>query len=98
MRWLLSLSRIAFICNLFFLLAFSIQFVKWTHSEQFTATILILGYVMGFTLNPFVNLCYLFFGGAARKKLAIIPSWLIVANALFLVIDAFYILYINSRA
>jgi hypothetical protein len=97
MRWLFSLSRIAFICNLFFLIAFSIQFVKWIKSEQITATILILGFVMGFTLNTVANLCYLFVGLFSRKKLLIIPSWLIVANVLFLVIDGFYILYINSH-
>jgi hypothetical protein len=38
------------------------------------------------------------FAIVARKKLAIVPSWLIVANALFLVIDAFYILYLNAHA
>ena len=58
---------------------------------------MILGYVMGFTLNPFVNLCYLFTAIIARKKLAAIPAWLIMANVLFLIIDGFYILYINPR-
>jgi hypothetical protein len=28
----------------------------------------------------------------------VVPSWLLVANVLFLVIDAFYILYINNHA
>jgi len=53
---------------------------------------------MGFTLNPVVNLCYLFTAIIARKKLSVVPSWLIVANVLFLIIDAFYILYINSHS
>jgi hypothetical protein len=97
MRWLLFLSRLAFICNIFFLLAFSIQLSNWIKDEQLTSTIVVLGYVMGFTLNPVVNLCYLFTAIIARKKLSIVPSWLIVANVLFLIIDAFYILYINSH-
>jgi len=49
-------------------------------------------------LNPVTNICYLFTAIIARKKLTIVPAWLIVANVLFLVIDAFYILYINSQA
>jgi hypothetical protein len=95
MRWLLFLSRLAFICNIFFLLAFSLQLSDWIKEEEITSTVVILGYVMGFSLNPFVNLCYLFTAIIARKKLAIIPVWLIVGNVLFLVIDAFYLLYIN---
>jgi len=97
MRWLLFLSRLAFICNVFFLLAFSLQLSNWIKDQQLTSTILILGYVMGFSLNPFVNLCYLFTSIVSRKKLTIVPSWLIAANVLFLIIDAFYILYINSH-
>jgi len=98
MRWLLKLSRIAFICNIFFLLAFSIQLSKWIKDEDIVSTIVILGYVMGFTLNPVVNLCYLGTGVFARKKLTSIPTWLIVANVLFLVIDAFYLLYLNVHS
>ena len=97
MRWLLSLSRLAFICNLFFLLAFSLQLSNWIRDEQLVSTIVVIGYVMGFLLNPVTNLCYAFTGIIARKKLTIVPAWLIVANVLFLVIDAFYILYINGH-
>ena len=97
MRWLLKLSRVAFICNIFFLVAFSIQLSKWIKDEDLVSMIVILGYVMGFTLNPLVNLCYLAVSVFARKKLTIIPTWLIVANVLFLVIDAFYILYLNAH-
>jgi len=97
MRWLLSLSRLAFICNLFFLFAFSLQLSNWIRNEQLTSTIVVVGYVMGFLLNPVTNFCYIVFGIFSGKSLKIIPAWLIVANVLFLVIDAFYILYINSH-
>ena len=98
MRWLLSLSRLAFICNLVFLLAFSLQLSNWIKNEQLTSTIVIIGYVLGFILNPVSNFCYIVFGIFSRRSLKIVPSWLIVANVLFLVIDAFYILYINSHS
>jgi len=97
MRWLLTLSRLAFICNLFFLIAFSLQLVNWIKNEQITSTVVLIGYVMGFILNPLANFSYLVLGILSRKSLKTVPSWLIVGNALFLVIDAFYILYINNH-
>ena len=97
MRWILKLSRLAFICNIFFLLAFSLQLSSWIKNEQLTSTVVLIGYVMGFLLNPVANISYLAFGIFSRKSLQIVPSWLIVANVLFLVIDAFYILYINNH-
>jgi len=98
MIWLLKLSRLAFVCNLFFLLAFSLQISGWIKNEQLTSTIVIIGYVFGFLLNPLCNFCYLVFGIFSRNSLKKVPSWLIVANVLFLVIDAFYILYINAHS
>jgi len=98
MRWLLSLSRLAFICNIFFLLAFSLQLSDWIKNQDLTDYIVTIGYVMGFIVNPAANICYFFTGIIARKKLSIVPAWLIVANVLFLVIDAFYILYLNSHS
>jgi len=97
MRWLLSLSRLTFVCNLFFLIAFSLQLSNWIKDEQLVSTAVVIGYVMGFLLNPVTNICYLITALLSRNRLATVPSWLIVANVLFLVIDAFYILYINSR-
>jgi hypothetical protein len=97
MRWLLKLSRIAFICNIFFLVAFFIQLSKWIKDEDLVSTIVILGYVMGFTLNPVVNLCYLVTSVFCKKKVNDHSHVAHVANVLFLVIDAFYILYLNAR-
>jgi hypothetical protein len=97
MRWLLKLSRLAFVCNLLFLFAFSLQLSSWVRDPDVTDYIITIGFVMGFVINPVTNLCYFFTALISRKKLTIVPAWLIVANILFLVIDAFYILYINSR-
>jgi hypothetical protein len=97
LRWLLKLSRIAFICNICFLLAFSIQVSDWIKNEDINDYIITIGFVMGFVLNPLVNICYLLVFLVARKKLSVVPTWLLVANILFLVIDAFYILNLNPR-
>ncbi|MGZ5287287.1 MAG: hypothetical protein ACXWB9_08895 [Flavisolibacter sp.] len=96
MRWLLVLSRIAFICNICFLVAFSLQLTKWISNEHLTSTIVLIGYVMGFLLNPFVNITYAVTAMVSRKKLSNIPAWLITANILFLVIQLLYIFYLND--
>ena len=94
--WLLFFSRVAFICNVCFLIAFSIQMNDWIKNEDITSLIALIGYVMGFVVNPVLNLCYLFLFFISRKKLKIVPSWLITANILFLVIQILYIFYLND--
>jgi len=94
MKWLYFFSRVAFICNICFLVAFSVQLTQWIKSEQLTSTIILIGYVMGFIINPFVNLSYLFTALISRKKLAIVPAWLMTANILFLVIQIQFLIFI----
>jgi hypothetical protein len=96
LRWLLMLSRVAFICNICFLIAFSVQLTDWIRNEDITSAIALIGYVMGFILNPLLILCYFFLFIIGRKKLKVVPSWLLTANILFLVIQILYILYLND--
>ena len=91
MRRVLFFSRVAFLCNICFLLAFSIQLTNWVKNEELKATIIMVGYVMGFIVNPLIVLTYLVIFVSARKKLKLIPSWLLTANILFLVIQILYI-------
>lgn len=96
MRWLLFLSRLAFICNIFFLLAFSLRLTNWIQQPDLEASILITGYFMAALFNPIVNFCYLLVFFVRRRALANLPSWLMTANILFLVMQFFYILYLND--
>lgn len=97
MRWLLFLSRLAFVCNVFFLLALSLQFGKWFHNQDAEATVLIIGYFMAALLNPAAVVCYLLFLLLKRSRLRAVPGWLMIANALFLVFQIFYLLHLNGR-
>lgn len=98
MRRLLFLSRVAFICNLFFLLAFSLQVYDWIKMEDLNSTIAITGYVLSVIFNPAVNLCYLVLFWTKRKSLSIVPAWLIVMNILFLLLQVIYLLMLNIDA
>jgi uncharacterized BrkB/YihY/UPF0761 family membrane protein len=95
-KWLLFLSRVAFICNLFFVIAFSVQLTDWIKNEDITSMIALIGYVMGFIINPFLVLCYFILFLVSRKKLQVVRAWLLTANILFLVIQILYILYLND--
>jgi hypothetical protein len=94
MRWLLFLSRVAFICNLFFLLAISLQMSNWLQQQDMVATIVLVGYFMVAIFNPLVILLYLV--AAVRRRLSSVPAWLVIANFIFLFLQLAYVLYING--
>jgi len=95
MRWLLFLSRVAFICNLFFLVSFTLRFGNWIGEGTTVSTVIILGYVLGVLVNPVTVFCYLFVFVFRKKYLEIIPSWLMVLNAAFLVLQLVFLLLLN---
>ena len=96
MRWLYTLSRLAFICNLFFLVALSLQVSQWLSNGEVTATVLIIGFFLAALVNPLVNIIYLLLFTIRRKFWHIVPAWLFTANVLFLVIQIFYLAYLNG--
>lgn len=96
MRWLLFLSRLAFICGIFLLLSFSLLVRDWAKDEAITSSIITLGYIMGLVLLPVVNICYLVVLFVKRRISVYVPLWLVVANILFLFILIFYIFYLND--
>jgi len=91
MRWLLFLSRLAFICGFFFLLSISILVKDWTQDQALASTIIIIGQLMGTIVVPLVNICYLAVLLIRRELRPYVPAWLVIANALFLVILFLYI-------
>ncbi|MEI2738056.1 MAG: hypothetical protein V9F01_04675 [Chitinophagaceae bacterium] len=52
MRWLLFLSRLAFICGVFFLLSVSLLMQEWISDENLKSTIITIGYFMGMIIIP----------------------------------------------
>ena len=91
MRWLLFLSRLAFICGLFFILSASLLIKNWAEDQAVVSTMIIIGHVLGVILIPTVNICYLVVLFWKRTVTGFVPGWLVIANILFLVILALYI-------
>ena len=96
MRWLLFLSRLAFICGIFFLISVSLLIYDWAEDDAITSTIVMIGYVMGLLIVPFVTISYLVLILMRRKLGTIVPIWLAIANSLFFFVLLFYIFYVND--
>jgi len=94
MRWLLFLSRLAFVTGVFFLLTVSLQISNWSQHEAITGTIVIIGYFLSIFIIPAVNLSYLAVL-VIRKNLNPVPLWLSLANLLFFFLQLFYVFYLN---
>ncbi len=97
MRWLIFLSRLAFVCNCFFLLAVSLQLTRWFKNEDAEALTLIIGFAMAIVINPAALLCYLIIFFINRRGLQSVPLWLRLANGLFLGLQVFYLFHLNAQ-
>ena len=96
MRWLLFLSRLAFICGLFFVLSFTLLIKKWVNNPELESTIITIGYVMGMVILPVTNLCCLAVLIIKKKLREYVPLWLVLANILFLLFLTYFIFYLND--
>jgi hypothetical protein len=96
MRWLLFLSKLAFICNLAFLVSFVFRVTSWLDNHDIKSYIIIIGWVLSVVFNPVANICYLFVFWVKRRGLAIVPAWLVVMNILFLILQLIFFLIMNT--
>ena len=95
MRWLLFLSKLAFICNLAFLVSFVFKATNWLSNHDIKAYIIIIGWVLSAIFNPVVVFIYLILFWVKRKTLAVVPVWMIVMNILFLFLQLVFLLLMN---
>jgi hypothetical protein len=96
MHRLLFLSKLAFICGVFFLLAVSLLITDWVKDATAESTIITIGYVMGMIILPATNICYLVVLLVKKKLKEYIPLWLVVANLFFLLFLIYFIFYLND--
>jgi hypothetical protein len=97
MRWLLFLSRVAFICNLFFLLTVLLQWRNLIGDERIASTVVIIGYFFAvFIFSPIVNISYGITLMRKKSLFTFIPRWLVLTNFIFLLLQLQYILFLND--
>ena len=87
MQNLIFFSRVAFICNVCFVLVWIMRFypvLKEGQQGQLVSIVLIWGTLVAFVLNIIVNLIILVYILRRKAVLKHFPAWLIIANFLFL--------------
>lgn len=92
MRKLLFFSRVAFICNVCFLVTFLVQYTTWLPALFLSSTILILGNVFALIMNLGVNVFYGILLLSRRTELLQLPQWLIIANFLIFIVQLILLL------
>ena len=92
MRWIYFIARVAFICNLAFLFCLLLRYTNLELNQDMVSLLIILGWIMAIVVNTFANLLVL--TALLRKKLMSlnIPSWLTLANFLFLIFEIYYLI------
>lgn len=86
------LARMAFICNLFFLLCLLLQYRSGEERGAMISLVAILGLILGMgLLNPLSNILNAV--ALVRKKAGRVPRWLAIANGLFLILQIVYLLH-----
>ena len=96
MRWLIFLSRVAFLCGVMVLLALSLLFYEWNHGETITSSIITSGYALGLIIIPLVNLIYFICWILGKKPGTIVPKWLIIFNVTCMLLIFVYIFFVND--
>ncbi len=96
MRWLLFLSKLAFICGFCFLLSLALQLLKKSNLETVSSTVIIIGFVIGLLVVPLTLISYLVV--LVRYKKLPVPLWLVISNTVFMFILMLYIIFINVES
>ena len=80
MRVLKLLVRVAFICNICFLLASLIRWLPNPPEGQVVSTVIVMGYLMGLPVNGIVFCWALILRAAGKWRAAALPLWLLAFN------------------
>jgi hypothetical protein len=85
MRLVRFLSRVAFICNICFLVASFSRWLPALPDNAIISDIIVLGYLVSVLINILVNLLVLVLLLIGRLRAAAIPVWLLVVNCIFFI-------------
>lgn len=87
--WLSFFSRVAFICNLLFLLCLVILYThNFIASHTLQSFIIILGWVVSFFVNAFVNITELLL--LYNRKISPVRNWLRTFNLVVFLLQLIY--------
>src|ERR1700722_8299459 len=96
MRLVRFLSRVAFFFNFCFLLATFTQWLPALPDNALLSDIIVLGYLVSVLINVLVNCIMLVLLLIGRLRVSAVPIWLLVANAVFFIVQIL-LFYINRH-
>ena len=82
---LLFLSRVAFICNLCFIISFLTHYLSVLSNGIIPSTIIILGNVLALIINSILILLFGFILLSGKSIGKFVPPWLGIVNILFFI-------------
>lgn len=85
MQRLLFFSRVAFICNICFLLTWLMRYLPPMQQGHIASTVVILGIGLSLILNVIINFFIIVLLLQRKPVKEYAPLWLVVANVLFLI-------------
>jgi len=87
------LARVAFICNICFLLASLILWLPNPPESVFISTVIIMGYLLGMLVNAIVNGWAVILLAAGKLRTAAIPVWLLAANFIIFILQLLSLIF-----
>jgi hypothetical protein len=94
MRWISFFSRVAFICNIAFVLCVLLQGRLFLRNQALVSTLVVAGYVLApFVFTPVVNLLYATVLVRKKPLFLQVPKWLVVVNFSFLLVQLLFVLF-----
>jgi hypothetical protein len=97
MQLLRLLSRVAFICNICFLLASFIQWLPNPPEGGLVSLVIVCGYLLSIFVNVVVNIWVLLLLTARRLRGAAVPVWLLVTNFVFFILQLLLLIINRGR-
>jgi hypothetical protein len=87
------LARVAFICNICFLLASLILWLPNPPEGTFVSTVIIMGYLLGLLVNAIVNGWAAILLAAGKLQTAAIPLWLLAINFIVFILQLLSLIF-----
>ncbi|HWB91491.1 MAG TPA: hypothetical protein VG605_06545 [Puia sp.] len=95
MQLLRFLSRLAFICNICFLVASALRYLPALPDNELTSDIIVLGYIVAILVNLFVNLIVVILFLLRRVWAAGVAHWLLIVNFVFFIVQILLFYHFN---
>ena len=96
MRWLIFLSRVSFISGVLMLAALLWGITSPDRAETYFSVAVLAGYGLAAVMLPLMGLIYGVLLIINKKRLILLPRWLLISNMVFLFIFLLFTFYIND--